>query len=61
MIEVKDRRFIIRSLYRIAKAIMVDGVSANSTTSAFLALMLSRPATYCNAGNGRVDPYRIRE
>jgi len=30
-----------------------DGVSANSTTSAFVALMLSRPATYCNAAKWR--------
>ena|SRR6266536_1841822 len=36
LIEVKGRRFIIRSLQRIKKAIGSDGVSANSTTSAFM-------------------------
>ena len=35
VIDVKGRRFIIRSLLRINKAIRSDGVSANSTTSAF--------------------------
>ena len=35
VIDVKGRRFIIKSLQRINKAIRSDGVSANSTTSAF--------------------------
>src|SRR5438128_1003179 len=34
LIEVKGRRFIIRSLQTIKKAIGSDGVSASSTTSA---------------------------
>jgi len=35
VIEVKGRRFSIRSLQRINRVIGLDGVSANSTTSAF--------------------------